>query len=173
MTEGRSGFSTCAITFGCCNAIAKTRAQRAMWGGGTFIANAFETFVRRNARVCFSMVFDCAEDAEPAEVSDHLEAARFLGERIRELRRTHGLTQEQAAALIGMEYKYYQMIEWGRKNLRMDTMARIAKAYHLEVWDLVQHSGLPPSRVKKLRQVVPAPHRPAQPRGRAKSAKKS
>ena len=119
------------------------------------------------------MVFVSAEEAEPAKVPDHLDAAKFLGDRLRELRQRHELTQEQAAALIGMEYKYYQMIEWGRKNLRLDTIARIANAYHLEVWDLVQHTGLPPSRVKRMRQVVPAPHRPARPRGRSRNDEKS
>ena len=106
-------------------------------------------------------------------MSDHLAAAKFLGERLRDLRQRHGLTQEQAAALCGVEYKYYQMIEWGRKNLRLDTMARIAGAYHLEIWDLVQKAGLPPTRVKKVAQVVPAPHRPARPRGRPRSSDKS
>ena len=99
-------------------------------------------------------------------MSDHLAAAKFFGERLRELRQRHALTQEQAAALCGMEYKYYQMVEWGRKNLRLDTMARLASAYHLEVWDLVQRESLPPSRVKKVRAVVAPPHRPALPRGR-------
>jgi len=115
------------------------------------------------------MVFVLAADAEPVRVPDRPAAAKFLGERLRELRLRHGLTQEQAAALIGMEYKYYQMIEWGRKNLRLDTMTRIANAYSLEVWDLVQYTGLPASRVKKVRQVVPAPHRPDRPRSRSRS----
>jgi hypothetical protein len=65
-----------------------------------------------------------------------------------------------------MEYKYYQMVEWGRKNVRLDTMARISRSYHLNVWDLVQHGGLPPSRVERIPEVVAAPHRPPRPRGR-------
>ena len=115
-------------------------------------------------------MFASFADAELAGVSDHLSAAKFLGERLRELRLRHDLTQEQAAALCGMEYKYYQMVEWGRKNLRLDTIARLASAYHLEVWDLVQHAGLPRSRVKKAAKVAPAPHRPARPRGRPRGA---
>jgi DNA-binding XRE family transcriptional regulator len=118
------------------------------------------------ARVFYRAVFARAGDAEPASVSDHLAAAKFLGERLRELRQRHALTQEQAAALCGMEYKYYQMVEWGRKNVRLDTMARISRAYHLKVWDLVQHGGLPPSRVERIPEVVSAPHRPPRPRGR-------
>lgn len=118
------------------------------------------------ARVFYRAVFARAGDAEPAKVSDHLAAAKFLGERLRELRQRHALTQEQAAALCGMEYKYYQMVEWGRKNVRLDTMARISRAYHLKVWDLVQQEGLPPSRVERIPEVVSAPHRPPRPRGR-------
>ena len=66
-----------------------------------------------------------------------------------------------------------KMVEWGLKNLRLDTMTRIAKAYHLEVSDLFQHAGLPPSRVKKVAQVAPAPHRPARPRGRPRKDNKT
>ena len=116
-------------------------------------------------------MFGRVRDAEAARVSDHLAAAKFFGERLRELRQRHALTQEQAAALCGMEYKYYQMVEWGRKNLRLDTMARIAGAYQLEIWDLVQHKGLPPSRVEKIPEVASAPHRPARSRGRPRKTK--
>lgn len=122
--------------------------------------------IHGNATVFYRAVFRRLGDGEPARVSDHLAAAKFLGERLRELRQRHDLTQEQAAALCGIEYKYYQMIEWGRKNLRLDTMARIAGAYHLEIWDLVQHAGIRPSRVKRVPEVASAPHRPQRPRGR-------
>ena len=116
--------------------------------------------------VFYRTVFLIRVGGEISSVSDHLAAAKFLGERLRELRARHELTQEQASALCGMEYKYYQMVEWGRKNLRLDTIARIASAYQLGVWDLVQSDGLPPSRIKKLPGVVAAPHRPPRPRGR-------
>lgn len=101
---------------------------------------------------------------------DHLAAAKFFGERLRELRQRHDLTQEQAAELCGMEYKYFQMVEWGRKNLRLDTMARIAAAFRLEVWDMVQHSGLPISRIKKVPKAAVSTHLPPRPRGRPRKA---
>ena len=65
-----------------------------------------------------------------------------------------------------MEYKYYQMVEWGRKNLRLDTMTRIANAYGVEIWDLVQSGGLPPTHVERVPEVGAAPHRPSRLRGR-------
>ena len=138
-------------------------------GAHSFTAQPTSGLLQR--KVPYRAVFAQTTDAEPAGVSDHLSAAKFLGERLRELRQRHGLTQEQAAALCGMGYKYYQMVEWGRKKLRLDTMARIASAYHLDVWDLVQQKGVPPSRVEKKREVVSAPHRPKRARGRPKKRK--
>lgn len=122
------------------------------------------------ARVVYRAVFARAGDAEPARVSDHLAAAKFLGERLRELRQRHALTQEQAAALCGMEYEYYQMVEWGRNSVRLDTMTRISRAYHLKVCDLVQEEGLPPSRVVRIPEVVSALHRLPRPRGRPRKS---
>lgn len=116
--------------------------------------------------VFYNAVFGQSREAEVTTVSDHLTAAKFLGERLRELRRRHSLTQEQAATLCGMEYKYYQMIEWGRKNLRLDTIARLANAYGLNAWDLVQRDGIPQTHVLLVPKVVSAPHRPPSPRGR-------
>lgn len=48
------------------------------------------------------------------------------------LRDKHGLTQEQAAAQVGMEYKYYQHIEAGRRSrVRLDTLDKLAAGYGL------------------------------------------
>lgn len=61
-----------------------------------------------------------------------------LIENLRALRERHGLTQESAAEAAGFEYKYFQKVESGRKpNLRLDTLERLAKAFNLEVWELL------------------------------------
>jgi transcriptional regulator with XRE-family HTH domain len=63
------------------------------------------------------------------------------------LRERHGLTQEQAAALMGMEYKYYQHIEAGRRSrVRLDTLDRLAAAYGLTGSALIS-GDVPESRV--------------------------
>lgn len=60
-----------------------------------------------------------------------------LIERIRELREQRGLTQEAFAEEASISYKYYQAIEAGRKrDLRVSTLERLAKAHRLEVWEL-------------------------------------
>jgi transcriptional regulator with XRE-family HTH domain len=58
--------------------------------------------------------------------------------RLRELRERHELTQEAFSEVSGISYKYYQAIEGGRKpDLRLSTLERIAKAYSIEVHELL------------------------------------
>jgi len=62
---------------------------------------------------------------------------RLLG-RLRALREARGLTQEQFAEQSGISYKYYQAVEAGRKkDLRLSTLDRLAKAHGLETWQLL------------------------------------
>jgi transcriptional regulator with XRE-family HTH domain len=58
--------------------------------------------------------------------------------RLKHLRRLHGLTQERFAEKAGISYKYYQAVEAGRKKeLRLSTLERLARAYGLEVYQLL------------------------------------
>jgi transcriptional regulator with XRE-family HTH domain len=54
------------------------------------------------------------------------------------LREKAGLTQEKLSEVTGLTYKHYQSVEAGRKpNVRITTLQRIAAAYGLEVWQLL------------------------------------
>jgi transcriptional regulator with XRE-family HTH domain len=58
--------------------------------------------------------------------------------RLQELRKIHRLTQEAFSELSGISYKYYQAVEAGRKrDLRLSTLERIARAYDMEVYQLL------------------------------------
>lgn len=58
--------------------------------------------------------------------------------RLRELRKTNGLTQEGFAEMAGISYKYYQAVEGGRKaELRFSTLEKLAAAYGIELWELL------------------------------------
>jgi len=62
----------------------------------------------------------------------------LLLSRIRQLRLTRGWTQEEFSERSGISYKYYQAVEAGRKrDLRLSTLERLAKAHQLEVWQLL------------------------------------
>jgi transcriptional regulator with XRE-family HTH domain len=68
--------------------------------------------------------------------------------RLKQLRKAHGLTQERFSELAGISYKYYQAVEGGRKReLRLSTLERLARAYSVQVWELLAPE-LPETRVK-------------------------
>jgi len=73
---------------------------------------------------------------------------RFLASQMRELRRRHGLTQEQTATLIGCDYKYYQAIEAGSKDLKLSMLERLAKPFGIPAQQLLWEV-IPPTTVKE------------------------
>ena len=62
---------------------------------------------------------------------------KVVGRRIRELRLERGLTQEQMTR-FGLDYKYYQRIEYGEKNLSLRTLYKIAKAFDISISELLK-----------------------------------
>ena len=61
----------------------------------------------------------------------------FLAQRLRQLRKRAGLTQEGFAERTGFSYKVYQSMEAGRRwNLRMSTILRLAEFYGLTLSEL-------------------------------------
>jgi transcriptional regulator with XRE-family HTH domain len=63
---------------------------------------------------------------------------KLVGKRVRELRLARGLKQEDMCR-FGFEYKYYQRIEYGQKNLSLKTLNKLSKAF-----------GVPPSELLRL-----------------------
>lgn len=55
---------------------------------------------------------------------------RLVGKRVRELRLAKGLRQEDMCQ-FGFEYKYYQRIEYGQKNLSLKTLNRLSRAFQI------------------------------------------
>jgi transcriptional regulator with XRE-family HTH domain len=75
--------------------------------------------------------------------------------RLKALRVERGLTQEEFAEKAGLSYKYYQAVEAGRKKeLRLSTLVRLAKAHNLEPWQLLLPGG--PKAVRKTAKVRPS-----------------
>ena len=68
---------------------------------------------------------------------------------LRKLREIYLLSQEDAAHLAKIDYKFYQSIEAGRrKELRVSTIEKIAKIYRLEAHQLLAPK-LPKMRAMK------------------------
>jgi len=62
---------------------------------------------------------------------------KVVGKRIRDLRVERGLTQEQMTR-FGLDYKYYQRIEYGEKNLSLRTLYKIARAFDISISELLK-----------------------------------
>ena len=73
--------------------------------------------------------------------------AQFVALRLRELRTKHKLTQEQMAALLGADVKWYQRVEWSAKDLRASTIDRLATVFGLTAVEFLTKET-PDTRVK-------------------------
>lgn len=62
----------------------------------------------------------------------------LLGARIKELRKTRGLSQEELSEKIGIDPKHLSRIEVGSSYPSLGTIERIAKALEVEVKDLFE-----------------------------------
>ena len=69
-----------------------------------------------------------------------------FGKRIRQLRESMGLTQQQLASKVSMDYKYLGSVERGERNITIDNIQRIADALSVEPYQLFLFSlqGLKP-----------------------------
>lgn len=91
----------------------------------------------------------------------------FIASRLRELRVRHDLTQEQMASLLGTDVKWYQRIEWSKKDLRASTIERLAAVFGVSPVEFMAVK-LPETRVNPPQK---APHRPKKSLTEKKSVK--
>lgn len=68
-----------------------------------------------------------------------------IGQRIRELRKAKGFSQEDFAYEVGLDRTYMGSVERGERNIAAVNLIRIAKSLKIEVGDL-----FPPTRTLSL-----------------------
>ena len=61
--------------------------------------------------------------------------AKQLGERIKELRKKTGLSQEKFALKIDMDRTYFATVELGKRNISLQNIEKIAKALEVSIQD--------------------------------------
>ena len=72
------------------------------------------------------------------------DTAKRLLARVKALREALGLSPEAFAERAGLTYKYYQHVEAGRKrDIRLSTLVKLAKAFGLELRDLLDFDSAP------------------------------
>ena len=75
-------------------------------------------------------------------------AERLLA-RVKQLRGGLGLTQEAFAEKSGLDYKYYQSVEAGRKrDIRLSALEKLAKACGLKLWELLNFDAMPVAQIR-------------------------
>ena len=82
---------------------------------------------------------------------------QFIAESLRELRRKHGLTQEQTAALLKTDMRWYQRVEAGQKDIRATTIDRLGAVFGISGVEFL-FQKLPETKIAE--RIQPAPHRP-------------
>jgi transcriptional regulator with XRE-family HTH domain len=79
----------------------------------------------------------------------------FIAKRLRALRLRHALTQQECADLMGVGFKFYQLLEAGtKKQIWLETVERAARAFGLEAWEFL--APAPPERTRLRGKVVPS-----------------
>jgi len=57
---------------------------------------------------------------------------KSFGQTLKVTRKKMGLSQVAAAQTMHIDYRHYQNIEGGKINLRLDTLMKLVKFYHLD-----------------------------------------
>ena len=58
-----------------------------------------------------------------------------IGQRLKDIRKKRGLTQEQLGELVGRSYKYIGLIERGQRMPSIKTLAKIADELNVDIKD--------------------------------------
>lgn len=69
-----------------------------------------------------------------------IEAKKLIGLRIKNLRRSEGLSQEELAERMGISSKYLSSIERGKENPTLDTVIKLANALKIELSEIFNFS---------------------------------
>jgi transcriptional regulator with XRE-family HTH domain len=67
---------------------------------------------------------------------------KLIGERIRDLRKQRGLSQEQLGELADFHYTYIGGVERAEKNISVLNLAKIATALNVGLYDLFEYTRL-------------------------------
>lgn len=78
---------------------------------------------------------------------------RLIGERIRQLRKEKGFSQEKLGGEAELHCTHIGSIERGQKNWSIDTLIKVAKGLNVEVADLFTFP-LPPADAKKMKKLL-------------------
>jgi transcriptional regulator with XRE-family HTH domain len=79
-----------------------------------------------------------------------------LGARLKEIRKARGLTQEELAEKVDLSPQYLSRLEGGHQSPSIETVATLAEALDLELFELFDmgHQGTVKEVRERLRKVI-------------------
>lgn len=98
----------------------------------------------RGASVAHSYVPDYANSSRPQLIgssypqSPHRDIGTRFGLKLRELRRTHKMTQIEMAVMLGIDRSYISEVERGKKGISLVTLEIIAIGFRVHLSDLLR-----------------------------------
>ncbi len=94
------------------------------------------------------MVYHCLKTAYNFLMKNKMDDLRKdVGERIRNLRKAGGITQEELGEKAGLNYKFIGELERGRVNVSLDSLGVIAEALGVRIGDLFSKEKIPVQKV--------------------------
>ncbi len=78
---------------------------------------------------------------------------KLLGVRIKEIRKTRGLSQEQLSGKIDIDPKHLSRIESGRSFPSLDTLEKLANALQVEVKDFFEFAH-EAKNTRELKEII-------------------
>jgi transcriptional regulator with XRE-family HTH domain len=90
---------------------------------------------------------------------------KFLGQRLRALRKEHGLSQERLGERSGLSGKFIGEVERGEKSISIDSLYHVSVALDIPLRDLTdvradKPAGVPSEEVEKIFALVSGRRRP-------------
>ena len=89
---------------------------------------------------------------------------KFIGQRLRALRKERGLTQDRLGELSGLSGKFIGEVERGQKSISIDSLYAVAVALRTPLPSLVdvrvgEQNGPPSEDVERIYALMAGPHR--------------
>lgn len=90
---------------------------------------------------------------------------KFLGQRLRALRKEHGLSQERLGDRSGLSGKFIGEVERGEKSISIDSLYHVAVALEIPLRELTdvradKPAGVPSEEAEKIFALVSGRRRP-------------
>ncbi len=85
-----------------------------------------------------------------------MDTKQLIGARIKELRKSRHLTQEQLAEKVGINPKYVSSIERGKENPTLETFIKVAKTLDVSIGELFHQLEIenPDQRLQAIQSLL-------------------